>query len=197
MEYSATWLTFFIQLSGDVQICIHHLNFWSVALSTQMVSQLSAFLIAPYQNLLPLKPIAKPVNCCLPYWDKKMKKLWSCHMNTSALQLVLSDSRVNKLNGTKQDHWKKLPSADILYSFVLSSRFVNRVNSNLKVKFRMMSTHQKLSEKPGQTKTSTVQSALLCSCVPHFLSTGFWKHEKELLLISVFAGSSGEKNISL
>lgn len=134
---------FYIQISGDVQICIYHLNFWTVVLSTQMVSQLSAFLIAPYQNLLPLRPKAKPVNCCLPYWDKKSKKLWSCHMNTCALQLMLSDSRVNQLNGTKQDHWRKLPSADILYCSVLSSRSVTKVNSNLKVKFRMMSAHQK------------------------------------------------------
>lgn len=106
-EYSETWLTFckfFIQLSGDVQICIHHLNFRAVVLNTQMVSQLSAFLIAPNQNLLPLKPKAKLVNCSLPYWDKKRKKLWSGPMHTSALQLALSDSRVSKLNGTKQSH---------------------------------------------------------------------------------------------
>ena len=45
IEYSETWLTFFkflIQLSGDVQICINHVNFRAVVLSAQMVSQLSA-----------------------------------------------------------------------------------------------------------------------------------------------------------
>lgn len=62
--------------SSNVQICIHHLNFGAVVLSTQMVTQLSAFLIAPNQNLLPLKPKAKLVNYCLPYWDMIRKKLW-------------------------------------------------------------------------------------------------------------------------
>ena len=50
IEYSETWLTFFnflIQLSGDVQICIHHVNFRAVVLSTQMVSQLSASWLLP------------------------------------------------------------------------------------------------------------------------------------------------------
>lgn len=103
MEYPETWLTFVtlaMQLSSDVQICIYCLNFRAVVLCTQMVSQLSASSIAPNQDLLPLKPKAKLVNGCLPYWDKKGRKLWS----------------VSKLQWS-QSHGRELLPADMLYCF--------------------------------------------------------------------------------